>query len=366
MAIRTAAKRAYLQGEGVKRQEWGIYTVVVNKRGGSGGHGGACPHCIPWLGKILIDDVWSDGPKSGKSPQTGKKYPLMSAAIAAGLYHPRCKDSHTTYFEGLSTPPKPATKQDVKEAVEAEKQEQRENYAQRQAEKYERLAKGSLDPENQKQYKTRADRWEREVEKYHIKANAQDDPVMRLFYDRRAEQMKDMSDNRLLQKLFGRVRYKDGAPVSRITDVTETFLREAAPNSGSVIFDNLTSISDQETAKWLHKMFGGDIHCLAENSDIGKMPDALWRGQYWEFKAPTSKNAIDDRIRQGNKQLLEALIRDGKPHAERGLVIDISGMKIEREETIQEIKRRTINRYKGPTTVIVRNGEDFVTAFHLT
>ena len=33
MAIRTASKRAYLQGEGEKRQEWGIATVIMAKRG---------------------------------------------------------------------------------------------------------------------------------------------------------------------------------------------------------------------------------------------------------------------------------------------------------------------------------------------
>ena len=32
MAIRTANTRAYLQGEGEKRQEWGVSTVIVNKR----------------------------------------------------------------------------------------------------------------------------------------------------------------------------------------------------------------------------------------------------------------------------------------------------------------------------------------------
>ncbi len=53
MAIRTASKRAYLQGEGEKRQEWGIATVIVNKRGNP------CPKCLPFCGKVLIDDVWS-------------------------------------------------------------------------------------------------------------------------------------------------------------------------------------------------------------------------------------------------------------------------------------------------------------------
>ncbi|MDO4327118.1 MAG: capsid protein [bacterium] len=76
MAIRTASKRAYLQGEGEKRQEWGIATVIVNKRGNP------CPKCLPFCGKVLIDDVWSGGDaKDGK-------YPLISKAIQYGLYHP--------------------------------------------------------------------------------------------------------------------------------------------------------------------------------------------------------------------------------------------------------------------------------------
>ena len=40
MAIRTANKRAYLQGEGEKRAEWGVHTVLVPNRGGG------CPYCI--------------------------------------------------------------------------------------------------------------------------------------------------------------------------------------------------------------------------------------------------------------------------------------------------------------------------------
>ena len=51
MAIRTASKRAYLQGEGEKRQEWGIATVIMVKRGNP------CPKCLPFVGKVLIDDV---------------------------------------------------------------------------------------------------------------------------------------------------------------------------------------------------------------------------------------------------------------------------------------------------------------------
>lgn len=149
MAIRTASKRAYLTGEGEKRQEWGLHTVIMNKRGNP------CPKCLPFVGKILIDDVWSGG-----SRQDGD-YPLMSTAIAAGLYHPRCKDSHTTYFEGISTPPDDKFTQ--KELLDIEgrvKREAKQQYASRQAEKFGRMARFSLDEDNQKQYFHKEKTWD--------------------------------------------------------------------------------------------------------------------------------------------------------------------------------------------------------------
>lgn len=147
MALRTAGKRAYLQGEGEKRQEWGISTVIVNKRGNP------CPKCLPFCGKVLIDDVWSGGKKSDGP------YPLMSTAIEYGLYHPRCRDSHTTYFPGISTADDTWTRKEL-EAIKKENQrEGRLQYASRQAGKYARLAKFSLDPENRKEYARRAREW---------------------------------------------------------------------------------------------------------------------------------------------------------------------------------------------------------------
>lgn len=159
MAIRTASKRAYLQGEGIKRQEWGISTVIINKRGDN-----PCPKCLPFVGKVMIDDVWSSGPKDGKSPVTGKQYPLISSAIAAGLYHPRCRDSHTTYFEGISTlPDGKFTKKELNDLAEKNRREAQQQYAERQTEKYERLAKYSLDQENKERYSEKAEEWEEQA-----------------------------------------------------------------------------------------------------------------------------------------------------------------------------------------------------------
>lgn len=158
MAIRTASKRAYLQGEGEKRQEWGVATVIVNKRGNP------CPKCLPFCGKVLIDDVWSGGSKDGVDPETGKRYPLMSKAIEYGLYHPRCKDSHTTYFPGISTADDTWTEAELEAIGQANKDEVRQQYAARQAEKYERLEKYSLDEENQKRYQLKIAEWRDKTE----------------------------------------------------------------------------------------------------------------------------------------------------------------------------------------------------------
>ena len=155
MALRTANKRAYLQGEGAKRQEWGIYTVILNKRGNP------CPLCAPFVGRVFIDDVWSGGPKDGISPVTGVKYPLLSEAIKKGLYHPNCRDAHTTYFEGISTPAENSryTADELDELAEKYKIRQHQNYAQNEAERMERISKFSLDKDNKRAYGARAEQW---------------------------------------------------------------------------------------------------------------------------------------------------------------------------------------------------------------
>lgn len=152
MAIRTASKRAYLMGEGAKRAEWGVHTVIMNKRTN------ACPKCMPFEGKVLIDDVWSGG-SADEGP-----YPLMSSAIAAGLYHPNCKDIHTTYFPGVSTPPDDKfTKQELDDVEERERLENKKSYVKRQAEKCGRLADYSLDKEKQQKYRERESDWKRQI-----------------------------------------------------------------------------------------------------------------------------------------------------------------------------------------------------------
>ena len=160
MAIRTAGKRAYLQGEGSMRDEWDIPTVIMNKRNCP------CPLCAPFVGKVFIDDVWSGGSKDGISPVTGLKYPLLSDAISQGLYHPCCKDVHSTYFEGVSTPPDGSehTAEELDRLAEQYDAEQKQGYCERQEKRYSRMSKYSLDPDNQRMYGARAKQWSEKAE----------------------------------------------------------------------------------------------------------------------------------------------------------------------------------------------------------
>lgn len=167
MAIRTASKRAYLQGEGEMRQEWGISTVIMNKRGNP------CPKCLPWVGKVLIDDVWSGGKSSDG------KYPLMSYAVSRGLYHPRCKDVHTTYFPGISTADDTWTNEELENVGLKNQEEARQQYAERQVEKYDRMAEYSLDKDNQKIYQEKSEKWGNQITKEYKVSSADGNRVTR-------------------------------------------------------------------------------------------------------------------------------------------------------------------------------------------
>lgn len=147
MAVKTANKRAYLRGEGEKRAEWGVSLVIVNSRQGG------CPDCAKYIGKVFIDDVYSNGKKSDGN------YPLLSTAIKNGLFHPRCKDSTSTYYPEIDDLDAPLSEDEIKELDRQRGIEEKQQYAQRQAERFDRRAEYSLDEDNKRIAQTRADEW---------------------------------------------------------------------------------------------------------------------------------------------------------------------------------------------------------------
>ena len=154
MAIRTANRRATLMGAGEMRKKYGRTLVIVNRRGTmtGGNFGHACPQCIPWLGKILIDDVYSGGRPDGK-------HQLVSTAMQQGFLHPRCKDSFHTYYPGITSVPDPVTKKELKAGAAADKRVADQQKAERMVKMHERLAEYSLDSENQQEEEARAEEW---------------------------------------------------------------------------------------------------------------------------------------------------------------------------------------------------------------
>ncbi len=154
MALRTANTRAYLHGEAAMRERYGIHTVIVNR------HNAACPLCVPFQGRVFIDDVWGGG--TAAEAQV-KGYPLLSEAMAAGLYHPNCKDGHTTFFVGINEFHPPTTRM-KEEQVRRYELQQQQRYHERQIRKYKRLCQGTVDEETRIGYTKKLHEWQQRTQ----------------------------------------------------------------------------------------------------------------------------------------------------------------------------------------------------------
>lgn len=210
MAIKTANKRAYLRGEGEERAKYGLSLVVVNSRQGG------CPDCAKYIGKVFIDDVYSNGKKSDGD------YPLLSTAIAEGLFHPRCKDSTSTHYPELDDLSRPLSDDELAELDRQRGLEVQQQHAEKQAERFDRRAKYSLDEDNKKFAKARADEW-------HDRA------------DKLAEQKEDyihkISDSESITK-------KEKSEITAEKAKTDV---EKSVNSGIIEFENGVTKEVQET-----------------------------------------------------------------------------------------------------------------------
>lgn len=133
MSLRTASHRATMLGEGKKQDEWGMHLVVITA------HGTTCELCLPWQGKVLIDDVYSSGKPDGV-------HTLLSTAISEGLFHPNCRHSKAIYFPGITE--LPTAPVDDETALDRYNAEQKQRSMERNIRKYKRIEAGSLDAEN--------------------------------------------------------------------------------------------------------------------------------------------------------------------------------------------------------------------------
>lgn len=164
MALRTASQRATFLGEGKKRDEWGVYTVVMSA------HANCSPMCLPYQGTVMIDDVFTAITKEDAaklSKETG--YILLSEAMKNHAFHPHCRHTLATFFPGVSSLP---VIPDEKEATKNYNAEQRQRYMERQIRKYKRLEAGSVDEQNQAKYGSKVKEWQDRL-KQHLAENPQ-------------------------------------------------------------------------------------------------------------------------------------------------------------------------------------------------
>lgn len=145
MVVRTSGKKANLIAEGARNQEWGVTTIKITQ------HGSTCPLCSKWQGMVLIDDVYSGG-----KPGDGD-YPLLSQAMAEGLFHPNCRHGHGTFFEGISSVSEQFNREEVEAKYEIE-QQQRHN--ERKIREWKRKANGSMDEGNRRKAEEKVKYWQ--------------------------------------------------------------------------------------------------------------------------------------------------------------------------------------------------------------
>lgn len=239
MAVKTANKRAYLRGEGEKRAEWGVSLVVVNSRQGG------CPDCAKYIGKVFIDDVYSNGKKSDGN------YPLLSTAIKNGLFHPRCKDSTSTYYPELDDLDAPLSDDEIKELDRQRGIEEKQQYAQRQAERFDRRAKYSLDEDNKRIAQTRADDW----------------------HDR-ADMLEEKAENSLPESVANSAEIKKPKKIG-VDEIAEnaTKLKSAMTETDYNEFTQLLADSENESVKKLYVQYADEVgEVLYKENQGGYMP----------------------------------------------------------------------------------------------
>ena len=149
MAVRTANQRAYMIGEGEFRKRLGETLVIISQ------HNTSCEKCKPFERKVLIDDVYSGG-----KAEDGD-YMLLSQAMAAGLFHPRCRHGLGTYYPELEDINGYETTDN--RLNEYGNEELNRAHVENMVQRYRRLTVGSLDPDNIAKYQERLNEWEKRL-----------------------------------------------------------------------------------------------------------------------------------------------------------------------------------------------------------
>ena len=158
MALRTQQARTSAIAQGAVMDEWGHHLIIMAALGST------CEMCLPWQGRVLIDDVYASGTQADGS------YPLLSSAIGQGLGHSNCRHlPGSPWFPGINTLPDLPKADQVHARYEAEA---RQREIERNIRKYKRLETGTLDPKNQAKYGEKVMAWQAQM-RDHLSDNPQ-------------------------------------------------------------------------------------------------------------------------------------------------------------------------------------------------
>lgn len=150
MALRTSSSEVTRQANGDVRNVLNEYLVVSNVIGMT------CPYCQRWQGRVLIDDVYSDGKPDGE-------HRLVSEAKADHFLHPNCRHQLFMYIEGITEIADLPNDVETKEHYKAEQEQRRQE---RQIRKYKRLRDGAVDPADRQKYDARVKEWTAKHDEY--------------------------------------------------------------------------------------------------------------------------------------------------------------------------------------------------------
>ena len=314
MALRTAATRAKLQGDAALRAQLGVDTVLVSA------YGQCSETCLPWQGRVYIDDVFGtfSGDRSGDRGHSvnGNWYPLLSVAVQHGLFHPNCRHTLSTWYEGISTMPKPLDAAVVRRNAKLEQQQRALERKLRQAK---RLEAGCTDPENVKRYAQQRKDAQKALREF---VNAHPDVLRR---DAWKEKTYGIDAENILTEILANAKNRD---IIVLTADMETVIAE---KPFSQIQQLSGKLSDRAVRKWY----------LAQD---GKIPDEIDKTQSIEAQA-----RMACELRNRNRTWARDLMHD----QEKRRQMDITDPNRSFEELIEsKMQRKGLTRDEAVADVL--------------
>lgn len=157
---------AMLNGEGQAREEAKQYYIAISS------HFGCCEKCSKWEDRVLIDDVFAKGEADGV-------HPLLSQAIADGLFHPNCRHRTRVLLNGEEKGLKVKSAKDWTEEQNRKQYQasEKQRLIERQIRASKRLEQGSLTQSEQQKYHQQVLHYQKVQREFIKETNANNDNV---------------------------------------------------------------------------------------------------------------------------------------------------------------------------------------------